>query len=214
MGKVLGIKQFLLEKKQSMAFSGDFYELLGRPEPRGSWIIWGQSGSGKTTFTVRLAKYLAQFGRVAYLSLEEGDSLSLQRSFIDAGMMEVNGRVVLLDMSYDDMVKRLEKQKSWDIVIIDSLQYARIDYDSYRALRQRFPRKLFIFISHADGKNPKGGVADSIRYDCSCKIYVEGFRAVAASRYLDHGQKSSPYVIWEEKARLYYGQDYKKDQSY
>lgn len=59
-------------------------------------------------------------------------------------------------------------------------------------MRSRFPRKLFIFISHADGKNPKGGVADSIRYDCSCKIYVEGFRAVAASRYLDHGQKSPP----------------------
>mgnify|MGYP002229404285 FL=1 len=75
-----------------MDFSGSFYHLLGRPEPQGAWIIWGQSGSGKTTFTCRLAKYLAEFGRVAYLSLEEGDSLSLQRSFQDAGMMEVNGR--------------------------------------------------------------------------------------------------------------------------
>lgn len=123
-------------------------------------------------------------------------------------MMEVNGRVVLLDMNFDEMVEKLAKPKSWDIVIIDSLQYARIDYDTYRDLRSRFPRKLFIFISHADGKNPKGGVADSIRYDCSCKIYVEGFRAVAASRYLDHGQKSYPFIIWEEKAVLYYGQDF------
>ena len=187
MGKILGIKQFLQERKKAMDFSGSFYHLLGRPEPQGAWIIWGQSGSGKTTFTCRLAKYLAEFGRVAYLSLEEGDSLSLQRSFQDAGMMEVNGRVVLLDMNFDEMVEKLAKPKSWDIVIIDSLQYAR---------------------SHADGKNPKGGVADSIRYDCSCKIYVEGFRAVAASRYLDHGQKSHPFIIWEEKAVLYYGQDF------
>ena len=204
MGKILGIKQFLQERKKAMDFSGSFYHLLGRPEPQGAWIIWGQSGSGKTTFTCRLAKYLAEFG----LSLEEGDSLSLQRSFQDAGMMEVNGRVVLLDMNFDEMVEKLAKPKSWDIVIIDSLQYARIDYDTYRDLRSRFPRKLFIFISHADGKNPKGGVADSIRYDCSCKIYVEGFRAVAASRYLDHGQKSYPFIIWEEKAVLYYGQDF------
>lgn len=208
MGKILGIKQFLQERKKAMDFSGSFYHLLGRPEPQGAWIIWGQSGSGKTTFTCRLAKYLAEFGRVAYLSLEEGDSLSLQRSFQDAGMMEVNGRVVLLDMNFDEMVEKLAKPKSWDIVIIDSLQYARIDYDTYRDLRSRFPRKLFIFISHADGKDPKGGVADSIRYDCSCKIYVEGFRAVAASRYLDHGQKSHPFIIWEEKAVLYYGQDF------
>ena len=190
MGKILGVKQFLQERKKAMDFSGAFYHLLGRPEPQGAWIIWGQSGSGKTTFTCRLAKYLAEFGRVAYLSLEEGDSLSLQRSFQDAGMMEVNGRVVLLDMNFDEMVEKLAKPKSWDIVIIDSLQYARIDYDTYRDLRSRFPRKLFIC------------------YDCSCKIYVEGFRAVAASRYLDHGQKSHPFIIWEEKAVLYYGQDF------
>jgi len=139
MGKILGIKQFLQERKKAMDFSGSFYHLLGRPEPQGAWIIWGQSGSGKTTFTCRLAKYLAEFGRVAYLSLEEGDSLSLQRSFQDAGMMEVNGRVVLLDMNFDEMVEKLAKPKSWDIVIIDSLQYARIDYDTYRDLRSRFP---------------------------------------------------------------------------
>ena len=125
MGKILGVKQFLQERKKAMDFSGAFYHLLGRPEPQGAWIIWGQSGSGKTTFTCRLAKYLAEFGRVAYLSLEEGDSLSLQRSFQDAGMMEVNGRVVLLDMNFDEMVEKLAKPKSWDIVIIDSLQYAR-----------------------------------------------------------------------------------------
>ena len=46
-----------------MDFSGSFYHLLGRPEPQCAWIIWGQSGSGKTTFTCRLAKYLVGGGR-------------------------------------------------------------------------------------------------------------------------------------------------------
>ena len=169
MGKILGIKQFLQERKKAMDFSGSFYHLLGRPEPQGAWIIWGQSGSGKTTFTCRLAKYLAEFGRVAYLSLEEGDSLSLQRSFQDAGMMEVNGRVVLLDMNFDEMVEKLAKPKSWDIVIIDSLQYARIDYDTYRDLRSRFPRKLFIFISHADGQHPLRLFVQDLRGGFPCR---------------------------------------------
>ena len=56
MGKILGIKQFLQERKKAMDFSGSFYHLLGRPEPQGAWIIGGQSGSGKTTITSRLAK--------------------------------------------------------------------------------------------------------------------------------------------------------------
>lgn len=204
MGKILGVKQFLQERKKAMDFSGAFYHLLGRPEPQGAWIIWGQSGSGKTTFTCRLAKYLAEFGRVAYLSLEEGDSLSLQRSFEDAGMMEVNGKLVLLDMDMGEMLERLEKPKSWDIVIIDSLQYARLTYDDYLEMVKKFPKKLFVFVSHADGKNPKGGTADSIRYDSHCKIYVEAFRATANSRFLDKGQQQKPFIIWEEKAYLYW----------
>lgn len=204
MGKVLGVQQFLSAKKRRMEFTGAWYDLLGRPAPYGTWIIWGLSGSGKTSFTCRLAKYLARFGRVAYLSLEEGDSLSLQRSFEDAGMMEVNGKLVLLDMDMGEMLERLEKPKSWDIIIIDSLQYARLTYDDYLEMVKKFPKKLFVFVSHADGKNPKGGTADSIRYDSHCKIYVEAFRATANSRFLDKGQQQKPFIIWEEKAYLYW----------
>lgn len=204
MGKVLGVQQFLTSRKKRMEFSGPWYDLLGCPEPFGSWIIWGLSGSGKTSFCCRLAKYLTHFGRVAYLSLEEGDSLSLQRTFEDVNMIEVNGKLVLLDMGVDEMLERLEKPKSWDIVIIDSLQYSQINYDRYKEIRDKFPKKLFIFISHADGKNPKGPAADSIRYDSGCKIYVEAFRATANSRYLKNGQRQKPFIIWEEKAYLYW----------
>lgn len=63
MGKVLGVQQFLSAKKRRMEFTGAWYDLLGRPAPYGTWIIWGLSGSGKTSFTCRLAKYLARFGR-------------------------------------------------------------------------------------------------------------------------------------------------------
>ena len=118
--------------------------------------------------------------------------------------MEVKGKLVLLDMDMGEMLERLEKPKSWDIVIIDSLQYARLTYDDYLEMVKKFPKKLFVFVSHADGKNPKGGTADSIRYDSHCKIYVEAFRATANSRFLDKGQQQKPFIIWEEKAYLYW----------
>ncbi len=207
MAKILGVRQFLTSKKKSMDFEGPWYDLLGRPALSGSWIIWGASGSGKTSFACRLAKYLCNFGRVAYLSWEEGDSLSLQRSFEDVNMMEVNGRLVLVcDMEIQEIIDRLEQPKSWDIIIVDSLQYSKIGYDLYMDLRKKFPRKLFVFISHAEGKKPKGSIADNIRYDSNCKIYIEAFKADAKSRFLDKGQKQKPFIIWEEKAALFWGE--------
>lgn len=213
MARILGVQQFLSSKKRCMDFDGAWYDLLGRPALTGSWIIWGASGSGKTSFACRLCKYLTRFGRVAYDSLEEGDSLSLQRSFEDVNMMEVSGRLVLLDqMQIDDLSEKLSKRKSWDIVLVDSLQYAGINYSRYKELRLRHPDKLFIFISHARGNNPDGKLAEKVMYDSGCKIFVEGFRADAKSRYLDKGQRQRPFIIWPERAALYWGDNlYKRN---
>lgn len=187
-----------------MDFTGDWLKAFGRPSYRDAWIIWGASGSGKTRFTLQLCKYLTQFGRVAYNSLEEGDSLSLQQGFEDVNMMEVSGRLVLLDrMSMEELSEKLSKRKSWDIIVIDSFQYTGMTYKDYQKLRERHPDKLFIFISHAKGNDPAGGPASKVRYDCGCKIRVEGFRAIVTSRYMKGAGK--PYTIWEEGAALYWG---------
>ena len=47
-------------------------------------------------------------------------------------------------------------------------------YKDYIQLKEEFPDKLFIFISHARGKNPKGDAATSVMYDADLKIWVEG----------------------------------------
>ena len=178
---------------------------LAIPEHKVTAVV-GASGSGKTSFACRLCKYLTRFGRVAYNSLEEGDSLSLQRSFEDVNMMEVSGKLVLLDqMPIEELSGKLAMRKSWDIVLVDSIQYTGMSYAQYKKLRQRHPDKLFVFISHAKGSNPDGKVAERIMYDSGCKIYIEGFRADAKSRYLDEGQHQKPFVIWRERASLYWG---------
>ena len=57
--------------------------------------------------------------------------------------------------------------------------------------------KLFIFISHADGKNPEGSLAKFVKYDADVKIRVEGYRAMCLSRL---GGDKEPYTIWEQGA--------------
>ena len=198
--RAVSISELFNTKFKPCGFTGEWLRSIGDPEIRGSWIIWGHPANGKTSYAVQLAKYFSQFGRVAYNSLEEGASLSIKRIFQREGMEAVKRKVILLDQEpMDEMVVRLGKQKSPDIIVIDSLQYADLNYNAYKQLRNSFPKKLFIFISHAEGKEPAGRVAKKVRYDCFVKIWVEGYVAYPQSRY--GGGES--YTIWAEGSEKY-----------
>lgn len=195
--RAISVSQLMVTTHRVMPFEGEWLAAFGEPELTGSWLIWGNSGNGKTRFALQLCKYLTRFGRVAYNSLEEGASKSMKQAFIDLNMEDVKRNFVLLDREpIAELVERLAKRKSPDIVAIDSLQYSGLTTQSYKALVNRFRNKLFILISHADGRNPAGRVASSIRFDAMVKIRVEGYCAYPVSRY----GGGEPYVIWEEGA--------------
>lgn len=207
MKRPLGMHQFLAKKFPVLEFDGVWKEVFGNPSANGSWIIWGQSGSGKTRFALQLCKYLTSFGYVAYNSLEEGYCYSLQRAFIESGLSEVGNKIIPWDkVSVEEMRSRLKRPKAPDIIFVDSLQYTRMTYEEYQDLKEEFRSKLFVFISHADGKEPRGSAAQAVRYDCEVKIRVEGFRAIAASR---SGGNMNYYTIWNEGAALYWDEQMK-----
>ena len=198
----MSVNDLLNAKHKIMEFEGAWQNAIGDPELRGAWLIWGNSANGKTRFTLQLCKYLTGFGRVAYDSLEEGASLSMKDAFRDLNMAEVSRRLILLDQEpIADLKERLRKRRSPEIVVIDSIQYSGMNYKDYIRLKDEFKNKLFILISHADGKHPQGRVAKSIRYDSFVKIWVEGYAAFPKSRY----GGGSPYIIWEQGALDYWG---------
>lgn len=194
------IRQF---RPATLDFDGEWLAAIGRPERTGSWLIWGKSANGKTRFALQLARYLCKFGRVAYDSLEEGLSLTMQHAIAEVGFSDGKAKrnFLLLDKEpIDELAERLRKEKAPKIVIIDSLQYTGMTYTAYKALRDENPGKLLIFISHADGAEPKGNVANSVKFDANVKIYVEGYRAMPQSRY-GGGQ---PYDVWPQKSAEYW----------
>jgi hypothetical protein len=204
LNRAISVSQLETMTFNELPFEGDFFNLVGEPEISGSWLVWGDSGNGKTRFALQLCKYLGNFCRVAYNSMEEGASKSMKKAFREVGMNEVKRRVILLDNEpVDELKDRLRKRRSPDVVVLDSIQYSGMNYRDYRALRSEFSNKLFILISHADGKNPAGRTAKSIRYDAFVKIRIEGYKAFALSRY-GGGQ---PYTIWREGAKMYYNED-------
>ena len=168
--RAISIRQLYSTSIRSLDFEREWLEAIGCPEPSGTWLIWGNSGNGKTRFALQLAKYLATFGRrVAYNSLEEGVSLSLRNAIEDCNMQEVARRFVLLDKEpLGELIVRLQKKKSPDVVFIDSIQYTGLTYADYRSLKDRFRNKLFVLVSHADGNLPAGRVAPQHPVRCQC----------------------------------------------
>ncbi|MBD5349709.1 MAG: ATP-binding protein [Bacteroides sp.] len=213
MGRAISNKNVLAAQFETANFTGPYLASFGRPELRGAWIVWGGSGSGKTTFTLMLCKYLAGFRRVAYDSLEQGLSLSLQKAWERVAMEEAGSNIILLNKeSLAELRTRLAKRKSPEIIVIDSFQYWHgFKWSDFTKLKDDYPDKLFIFISQDKGGEPAGNLAQRVRYDSEIKIRVEGFKAFVTTRYEDSekGEGGADFIIWEKGAADYWAQQIK-----
>ena len=168
-------------KFNTLDFTGKWLAAIGRPQLTGSWFIFGDPKNGKTTFALKLAKYLTDFERIYYNPVEEGFSLSMQMA---VERVELVDRFVMTDPeTVPEMIERLDKHKSPNVVFLDSVQFADLKFSEYKELKTRYPGKLFVFISHTQGKIPDGGVARRIWRDAAVVFNVEGFRAFCVSRF-------------------------------
>ncbi len=208
MSRAISNKNVLAAQFETANFDGPFLASFGRPELRGVWIIWGGSGSGKTTFTLQLCKYLAGFRRVAYNSLEQGLSLSLQKAWERVEMADAGSNIILLNKEQlPELCERLDKRRSPEIIIIDSLQYLDgFNKRSFQKLKNDYPDKLFVFICHDKNGNPDGKLGMFIRYDAEIKIKVEGYKAFVTTRYEDSakGEGGADFIIWQQGANDYW----------
>lgn len=210
MGKAFSNKNVLDARFKVAGFTGKWLASFGRPELRGAWIIYGESGGGKTHFALELAKYLSRFGRVAYDSLEQGLSKSIQNAWRDVAMHEAGSRVVLLAKEpVEDLCGRLRKRKSPDIVVIDSIT-ALIGFNRpvFVELINEFPDKLFVFVAHEENKKPYPAIAQHVRKLSEIKIRVEGYRAFVTTRFQNGpGEGGEDFIIWEQGAREYWAEN-------
>lgn len=208
----ISINNLLAKQYICLDFQGEWYDAFGKPEACGVWFIWGNSGNGKSTFTLRLCKEILRAmrelpnrkaARGAYVALEEADAKTVQNNFRRNGMSTVNSGIKLIvDESIEQVSARLEKEKNLRFVVFDSFQYTRLSFQKYLEFKRKHADKLIIFTSQADGKKPAGRAAVSVMYDAGMKIWIEGFRAFCKGREI--GPKGN-YTIWEEKAALYHG---------
>lgn len=202
--RAYSVSNVLSKKFHALEFSGDWETTLGKPDKAFSAIIWGGSGEGKTEAAIKFAKYLTNFGKVAYDSLEQGLSATIRDALLRNHMSTCGNSFILLDREpFDDLIVRMNKPKSPDFLFVDSVQYTRITKAQYYQLKELMLKKGkgIIWVSQAKGKEPKGALADDIRYDVDLKLWVEGFKLFPDGRLNGGGE---PFTIFPERAARYW----------
>ena len=202
MARTLTAKETLHIRRSSIELDGEWGKCIGTIDRHGVVFFWGNSGNGKSSAVISFCKELCTSGKVLYVSLEEGFSLSFQNTLKRFDMDSLGSRFQVLDHATpEELVERLCKPRSPEFVIIDSFQYFGMSYRKYQEFKEKLPNKMLVFVSHADGKQPSGRAAKAVKYDAMLKIWVEGFVAFSNGRFIGETGKA---VIWEQGAWDYW----------
>lgn len=184
----------------------EYQEVIGKPERKGCWIIYGYEKNGKTWFTLKLAKEIAKQERVAYISAEEGLDDSFVGAVRRAGITTADN--ILWDeyLSIDDIVKKFQKQRSANVIIIDNLTIYSDELkptEIKKKLIDELPNKLIIFVAHEERKEAYPAIARMAKKLAKVIFHIEGLKAFVVSRFSEGGE----LVIDEGKSEMYHGAD-------
>lgn len=179
-------------------------QAIGKAERKGCWLIFGPEKNGKTWFTCWLAKELAKFERVAYVSAEEGLDESFKGAMRRAGITTADD--ILWDeyMPIELIIEKFSRPKSANIIIIDNLTMYLDEItpsELKKTLIDALPEKLFILVAHEERKEPYGALARMAKKVAKVIFHVKGLTTFITSRH----SKGGEIVIDEEKSAIYWG---------
>jgi hypothetical protein len=162
--------------------SKEWREAIGPIGEGVSMIVWGDSGSGKTTFCLKLALELCRFGKVYYNSMEQGKSDGFKEGLKRLDFNNIPASKVSFGNrdSWEDCKAKIRYNKA-RFVILDSIDYLKFTAEDFKLLTERYKKRTFIVVSHGD-KYPKSAHADEIRYMVDVKIKLKHGVATADSR--------------------------------
>ena len=152
--------------------------------------------------------------RVLYLTLEMGACDDFVNSVLDVGISSKTNNIIYSDeATIKELDEYLSKQRSPDVIMIDSIQYFEQQGGAKAPeiirLRKKYPRKIFVFISHVDGREVEGKTAYDVKRDSFKRIYVEHFKATFIGR--GKGGSRGYYIVWAEGYQKHWIENIKSD---
>ncbi len=185
--KIISSGQLKQMNFKSLNFTGKWETLVGKPSINFHAVIHGKPGQGKSHLSVQFAKYLAfNFGRVIYISSEEGLSKTLRDKFVFNNAFHKGLHIADLH-SFEEVMEELESN-TYHFVFVDSLDDMGIDAAKLKILRERFKNSGLITISQST-KSGRARGSQQIIHDCDIAIKVEdGIAFIVKNRFEGNGE--------------------------
>jgi predicted ATP-dependent serine protease len=185
-------------KFKTIKITDEWKKHLGEPQQGNShWLVYGGSGQGKTSYVLQVVKQICSNNqKVHYNTSEEGMKKGFQMALRRNNMKGVKGFNYHQE-TMPELTARLSRKRQAKIVVIDSVQYffRKMRSEHYFEFIRQFQDTTFIWISGADGKKPKGKIADDIYYDADIVVNVTDYNAVVEKNRFEAYE---PRVIWQE----------------
>jgi hypothetical protein len=148
---VMTAEQVANLKFELLSFDGTWENLFGKPEKNFTLMVHGEPGAGKSTFLIKFAKYLTNFGKVFYMSSEEHGSVTLT-NLVNKYLNPLPQNLVFAS-SLDAF-----NISDYDFVIYDSINDLGLKLPDFKKLKAENPNTAFIMVlqNTKDGQY-KGG---------------------------------------------------------
>lgn len=183
--KLVSSRDLRKRKYNCFPFDGKWKDFFGLPSYAFHLAVHGKPGEGKSTFCVQFADYLAKnFGKVVYVSGEEGLSKTVQDKIINNGID--NPYLFFADIKSFNEIKT-EIPNEYHFIFIDSLDTLRIDSVKLKELKEHYPQSAFITISQST-KDGKMRGSQEITHDTDIAAKVEnGIAITTKNRFQARG---------------------------
>ncbi|GIZ10252.1 hypothetical protein [Flavobacterium sp. UMI-01] len=195
--KALTVANIQCQNIKRIPFEGAFYQAYRQPQNKGVWLVWGASSSGKSSYTMQLAKELAKNYKVLYNLLEEetDDSDFIERTTM-FDMHEVKDNFLVAKYTLEELNVYLKKRNPPKVIIIDSATYFFKNFAEYKAFKEANKNRIIIITAHAQGSNPRSELEKDIQYDAKQKVFVNAYQAVCKGRTI--GPNGGLFIVWQE----------------
>jgi predicted ATP-dependent serine protease len=177
---------------------------IGNAELKGCWIVYGVEKNGKTWFTLQLAKELARFEKVNYISAEEGLDDSFKEAVKRANITTQEKIIWDEYMTIDEIIAKHKKQRSPDILIIDNLTVYSDEIkpsEIKKKLIDGLPNKLIIVVAHEERKEAYPAIAKMAKKMAKVIFHVVGLKVFITSRFSEGGE----LIIDDAKSEIFWG---------
>lgn len=165
-------------------FDGRWQQFFGDPSINAHYMVFGLPKSGKSTFCMHFAKYLADnHGSVLYVASEEGFSQTLKNKMVNFGLTSDNMNFA----NYRESEPIMDVAGNFDFVFIDSVNFIDISPEQIRELKHNNPNLSLITIQQATKDGDFRG-SQEYAHDSDSIVRIENGIATQQGRFQEQSQ--------------------------